>query len=40
MDRTGGESDMFTATLERGRYELICDRAGHYAGQHIPFKVG
>ncbi|MEA2292108.1 MAG: hypothetical protein QOF17_1128 [Solirubrobacteraceae bacterium] len=40
-DLTGGESDMFTATLERGSYELVCYMAGHYAaGQHIPFKVG
>ena len=35
-----GASDMVTATLKPGRYELVCFMPGHYAaGQKLPFVV-
>jgi nitrite reductase (NO-forming) len=35
-----GASDMFTAKLKPGRYELVCFMPGHYAaGQRLPFEV-
>jgi uncharacterized cupredoxin-like copper-binding protein/FtsP/CotA-like multicopper oxidase with cupredoxin domain len=37
---SGGESDVITAKLEPGSYELVCFLPGHYAaGQKIPFEV-
>ena len=39
-DLAAGESDMFTAKLKPGRYELVCFMPGHYAaGQKLPFVV-
>jgi nitrite reductase (NO-forming) len=39
-DLAAGESDMFTAKLAPGRYELVCFMAGHYAaGQKLAFAV-
>ena len=36
----GGESDVVTADLEPGKYELVCFLPGHYAaGQKLPFEV-
>jgi uncharacterized cupredoxin-like copper-binding protein len=36
----GGESEVVTADLKAGKYELICFLPGHYAaGQKIPFEV-
>jgi hypothetical protein len=36
----GGESDVITADLKPGAYELVCFLPGHYsAGQKIPFEV-
>ncbi len=33
-------SDMFTAKLKPGRYELVCYMPGHYAaGQKLAFAV-
>ncbi len=35
-----GESDLVTAELEPGSYELVCFLPGHYAaGQKLPFEV-
>jgi uncharacterized cupredoxin-like copper-binding protein len=35
-----GESDLVTADLEPGAYELVCFLPGHYgAGQKLPFEV-
>jgi uncharacterized cupredoxin-like copper-binding protein len=37
---SGGETDLVTAKLEPGTYELVCFLPGHYAaGQKIPFEV-
>jgi uncharacterized cupredoxin-like copper-binding protein len=37
-DLAPGASDMFTAKLEPGRYELVCYMPGHYAaGQKLAF---
>jgi nitrite reductase (NO-forming) len=39
-DVTAGGTDMVTAKLERGRYELVCYMPGHYAaGQKLAFQV-
>jgi uncharacterized cupredoxin-like copper-binding protein len=39
-DLAPGASDMFTAKLKPGRYELVCFMPGHYAaGQKLPFVV-
>jgi FtsP/CotA-like multicopper oxidase with cupredoxin domain len=39
-DLAPGASEMFTAKLKRGRYELVCFMPGHYAaGQKLPFTV-
>jgi uncharacterized cupredoxin-like copper-binding protein len=39
-DLAPGASDMFTAKLRPGRYELVCFMPGHYAaGQKLPFVV-
>jgi uncharacterized cupredoxin-like copper-binding protein len=36
----GGETDVVTADLKPGSYELVCHVPGHYAaGQKIPFEV-
>ena len=36
----GGETDLVTADLKPGSYELVCFLPGHYAaGQKIPFEV-
>ena len=36
----GGESDVLSAELEPGSYELVCFLPGHYAaGQKLPFEV-
>ena len=36
----GGESEVVTADLEPGEYELVCFLPGHYAaGQKLPFEV-
>ena len=36
----GGESDLITAELKPGSYELVCFLPGHYAaGQKLPFEV-
>jgi nitrite reductase (NO-forming) len=36
----GGETDLITADLEPGRYELVCFVPGHYAAnQKLPFEV-
>jgi len=36
----GGESDLITADLKPGSYELVCYLPGHYAaGQKLPFEV-
>lgn len=35
-----GETDLITADLEPGSYELVCFLPGHYAaGQKLPFEV-
>lgn len=35
-----GETDLITADLEPGSYELVCFLPGHYAaGQKLPFDV-
>jgi uncharacterized cupredoxin-like copper-binding protein len=40
QDLAPGTSDMLTATLKPGRYELVCFMPGHYAaGQKLPFVV-
>jgi nitrite reductase (NO-forming) len=39
-DLAAGASEMFTAKLKPGRYELVCFMPGHYAaGQKLPFTV-
>jgi uncharacterized cupredoxin-like copper-binding protein len=39
-DLAPGATDMFTARLRPGRYELVCFMPGHYAaGQKLPFTV-
>ena len=39
-DLASGASDMVTADLKPGRYELVCFMPGHYAaGQTLPFEV-
>ena len=39
-DLAPGASDMFTAKLKPGRYELVCYMPGHYAaGQKLAFEV-
>jgi uncharacterized cupredoxin-like copper-binding protein len=39
-DLAAGGTDMVTAKLERGRYELVCYMPGHYAaGQKLAFQV-
>ena len=39
-DLAAGASDMLTATLKPGRYELVCYMPGHYAaGQKLAFEV-
>jgi uncharacterized cupredoxin-like copper-binding protein len=36
----GGETDLVTADLKPGSYELVCFLPGHYAaGQKLPFEV-
>jgi uncharacterized cupredoxin-like copper-binding protein len=36
----GGATDLITADLEPGSYELVCFLPGHYAaGQKLPFEV-
>lgn len=36
----GGETDLITADLKPGSYELVCFLPGHYAaGQKLPFEV-
>jgi nitrite reductase (NO-forming) len=40
QDLAPGASEMLTATLKPGRYELVCFMPGHYAaGQKLPFTV-
>jgi len=37
---SGGDTDLITADLEPGTYELVCFLPGHYAaGQKLPFEV-
>jgi uncharacterized cupredoxin-like copper-binding protein len=40
IELAGGESDLITADLKPGSYELVCYLPGHYAaGQKLPFEV-
>ena len=39
-DLATGDTDLVTANLKPGRYELVCYMPGHYAaGQKLPFEV-
>ena len=39
-DLMGGDTDLITAELKPGKYELVCFVPGHYgAGQKLPFAV-